>query len=129
MKKTVLALLVSAGLFGGLTITSANTEAATWHQGTPKALRGTWKTKPNRFFGNVVFTIRIGKNYSHAMGSDPDFLNKVKYQYLGHHYYKIRGIETVYSHKPTTRYFKWDSKHHIQYNTTRSMKYGESYYR
>ncbi|MTV82556.1 hypothetical protein [Secundilactobacillus folii] len=130
MKKSILVTIaVAAGLAGGAVTTGTSAQAATWHQGMPKALRGVWHTKKIKFFGGVRFTIRIGKNYSHAAVTDPDVLNHTRYRYLGHHDYKVNGYEPIYSKKRTNRYFKWVSKHHIVYSDFLKKGYGASFYR
>lgn len=131
MKKSMItALAVGISLAGGSFAVTTNADAATWHKGMPKALQGTWKTTKNNAF-HVSFKIKNGKNYSHASGTDPDFLNNTHYRYLGHHNYKVIGYEPIYSKKNETKYFKWVSKHHIEvssyYKFTKG--YGTSYYR
>ena len=113
MRKSILvSLALTASLFAGVGATSTTANAASWHKGMPKALQGTWKTKYSKAFG-TSFKLKIGKNYAHAQGLDPDYLNNTHYRYLGHHEYKVNGYEPIYSKKTRTHYYKWISKHHI----------------
>ncbi|WP_054746511.1 hypothetical protein [Lentilactobacillus rapi] len=94
MKKTLLALATVAlalPLFG------STTKAASWHRGTPTALRGYWKSY-NRSLHHT-FTYKITKTSAYATGFDPDYIKNTRYKYLGHHYYVINGYEPLYSKK------------------------------
>ncbi|WP_252904302.1 hypothetical protein [Secundilactobacillus silagei] len=87
-----MSLALTASLFAGVGVTSTTANAAGWHKGMPKALQGTWKTKYSKAFG-TSFKLKIGKNYAHAQGLDPDYLNNTHYRYLGSHKYKVTGYE------------------------------------
>lgn len=94
--------VVTLGLITpGLTISS---HAATWHQGTPKGLRGNWTRKAHAGLGKNRFAYtegtRITKTHFSGYGlGDPFSLNHLKYRKLGHHSYALKGKEYIYSHK------------------------------
>lgn len=126
MKKTLLALATVAlalPLFG------STTKAASWHRGTPTALRGYWKSY-NRSLHHT-FTYKITKSSAYATGFDPDYIKSTRYKYLGHHYYVINGYEPLYSKKRTNRYFKWFNSHHMANSGVKGKydRYWGNYYK
>jgi len=82
---------VTALLVGGTISTTAN--AATWHKGTPKALRGTWKRSYND--RGTKTTIRVAiKSKSINIGRPgwaTENWSNLKYQRVGAGTYKIKG--------------------------------------
>lgn len=98
-----LALTTFAGI--GM-FTPTTTSAASWHQGTPKAMQGTWKVKGGGH-------LKIGKasiNYGPKLGSSP-----AKYKYLGHHKYEV-NTKLGSSFKITA------TKHHLKMQGTNYYK-------
>jgi len=78
-------------LVGGAVPTTAS--AATWHKGTPRALRGNWKRSYNDCGSKVTINFRI-KSKSMSV-SRPDWAveswSNLKYQKVGASTYKIKG--------------------------------------
>ncbi len=102
LKKPIFLLSLAAitlGL-GATSLTSA--QAATWHQGTPKALRHIWIYNGH---GDNKAYITYGKSLStgnlfaldgasHHYYRLPGYgLKKLKYQSLGDHVYRLSGIQ------------------------------------
>lgn len=75
--------------------TSLTAEAAAWHAGTPKALRGSWswyaaqKVDP----GWDTFHISAHKMVSQGRGNPRMGYHKLRYRSLGHGKYQIRAYE------------------------------------
>lgn len=116
MKKSILIMLALSGLVGGVGATTTTANAATWHKGVPKALRGIWKHHDS---GVGTVALHNGKDSIKLVGFDgPDRFSNLHYTYLGHHQYKLIGHEVFYSPNRNTRtgslHFKWYSKHHIK---------------
>lgn len=86
--------IVTIALVGslGFGVTSSPVSAASWHKGTPKSLRGTYRYKkysPNQGFGDVVkiFSNKIEINQS----NNPLWkITNVHYKKIGK-YYRITG--------------------------------------
>ena len=76
---------------GGTTSTTAS--AATWHKGTPKALRGNWKRSYNDRGSKVTIHFRIkSKSMSISRpGWAAESWSNLKYQKVGAGTYKIKG--------------------------------------
>ncbi len=87
-------------------------DAATWHKGIPKSVKGYWKAhtggkkiKSGYYYNNYVYTSFSGttistmlKEVTHQNGknfpqfdSGSPFFYHVKYHYLGNHVYKFKG--------------------------------------
>ncbi|WP_395321458.1 hypothetical protein [Levilactobacillus parabrevis] len=90
---------VSLGL-AATDLTSA--QAATWHAGTPKALRHTWFHNgkgDNKAYITYSKTKSTGNLFGLDEGSEryyrlPGYgLKKLKYRSLGHHVYQLSGIQ------------------------------------
>ncbi|MGP4116628.1 hypothetical protein [Levilactobacillus zymae] len=105
MRKSLkLALTLVAGLTLGTA--SLNTaKAATWHKGTPKALRGSWiyHRKQVSQFGQITFTASKYQRQDQGM---PQTKGKhLKYRYVGHGTYKIHAY--IYGAKGTGYHNGW----------------------
>jgi hypothetical protein len=127
--------LITAGLGIGTGSTVAN--AASWHNGTPSALRGKWKTKTyhNRFvsgYSRTYITKHSIHTQTHTIGGSsdnmPPIIEHAKYRYLGNHLYTFKG--TMYGGNiKTTCLVKWKSHHHIVINPKWGHNPSENYYR
>ncbi|KRL56269.1 hypothetical protein FC95_GL001483 [Lentilactobacillus kefiri DSM 20587 = JCM 5818] len=118
------ATIVSLGFLGAAT----TTQAATWHHGTPAALRGDWKDK----------TINIGKRFgikkwysyesaqvkktsvrAHLTQSTGWYITNTKWKYVGSNAYMIVGTNEI-SELPEVARFTFKrvghSYVHIYYN-------------
>lgn len=73
-KNLVTSLTVIAALLGTGVMAPATANASTWHNGTPKALRGTWKASKKD--GSVLV---ITKTHASYQGKGGD-LGKIKYR-------------------------------------------------
>lgn len=87
----------------GMAVTSVTSaKAATWHSGTPKVLRHTWfynGKDDNKAYitfskktskGNLFGYDNVSERYYRLPGYG---LKKLKYQSLGHHIYRLSGIQ------------------------------------
>lgn len=95
----ILALSLSLGVVG-LVANPTTTQAAKWHKGTPKVLRGNWRTKMKKIkdggkhhhwdYSYVKFTKSNAKG---AYGTQTDGLGltNAKYKSLGKNTYKVTG--------------------------------------
>ncbi|KRK89550.1 hypothetical protein [Lentilactobacillus sunkii] len=118
--KTMIATgLLTAGLGLGAVSTTAN--AASWHKGTPSALRGKWKTKPWTQSGykydyrSFISAHKIISEVRGLNGGPSDMaaptVQHARYKYLGNHLYKFKG--TSLGTSPSSCYIKWKSHNHI----------------
>lgn len=92
MKK---ALLAAAAVAVTLPLFSSPTSAASWHKGTPRAIRGTYKQHTAHSPFTSVFKITSTKALLFGGGGDPDDLKDVHYKKSGHGYI-IRGLNMIY---------------------------------
>lgn len=100
-QKIMLITALALTSFGGPT----TAHAATWHKGTPKALRGDWSWQRKHIdyaggggqYGGYTFT-KSGYVYQ-AQGDAPILTERVRYQNLGHGIYKIRAYRFVKAYK------------------------------
>lgn len=124
--KLIVTIALSAGLFGGMIATTNNANAASWHKGTPKYLRGTWTSKQSVWPGTKTQILVTKKSVKLLHFQNPDSYASTKYRYIGHHKYTIVGREVLYIPNKATRKgyvtLKWHSKRHI------SMS-GQNFYR
>ncbi|HBF73743.1 MAG TPA: hypothetical protein DDW71_00585 [Lactobacillus sp.] len=71
MKKSILvSLALSAGLIAGIGATSTTANAASWHKGTPKALRGNYQEREHGDFDVFYQGWKITKNNLYSFNSD-----------------------------------------------------------
>jgi hypothetical protein len=109
---------LSAGLCFGMTTT--NTQAASWHKGTPAALRGHWTSHKYWQYGywnynTSVISKHMLDSMIHAIGSSSDAIMptiwRPKYRYLGNHLYTIKGMGLggFKAHS----WIKWQNHHSI----------------
>ncbi|KRM47570.1 hypothetical protein FC51_GL000043 [Lentilactobacillus parabuchneri DSM 5707 = NBRC 107865] len=91
----------SLGLMGAATMT---TQAATWHQGTPTALRGHWKNKTinvGKYFGVKKLysyeSVRVKKNQINASLTQSEgwHITNTKWKSVGANAYTIIGTDML----------------------------------
>lgn len=73
--------------FGGTT----TAHAATWHSGTPKAIRGHWIYKKSKWIFGYYY-VRANQIYSQDAQASSLRKHKIAYKELGHGRYKLRYI-------------------------------------
>ncbi|MFD1454544.1 hypothetical protein ACFQ44_02465 [Levilactobacillus lanxiensis] len=102
---TVVALAMGLAIGGN---TTQNASAATWHRGTPKALRGKWTDgKKEAVLNYYPFIIVKPKELSES-GIDPVINKHLHYRHKkGSHIYDVRGHETMYSHGKLVNYYRF----------------------
>lgn len=105
MKKWKL-LLGMIALSLGLTLafdSSTNVNAASWHRGTPVALRGHWKMKTHSIGGIYYDKVSITKKMVRAdyFGSMPDEFTHIRWRKLNHNTYMLHARRFIdgYNHK------------------------------
>lgn len=133
-KAMIATALLTAGLGFGAASTPAN--AASWHKGTPSALRGKWKTKPWKAYGywydsRSTITKKGISTTEHGFGkapsdSMPPLLWSTTYKYLGNHLYRINGL--TLGNQSSFCWVKWKSHKHIVIKNWKSQP-AKSYYR
>ncbi len=100
----------------GLSTTTAlgatTAQAASWHAGTPKVLRGKWRVK---HVSTKTTRLKITKSHVYLYSAGPFNLKKVKYKKTGARTYKVRGYEYSYLHATSTISFRTKKNHTIQY--------------
>ncbi|RRG06765.1 MAG: hypothetical protein DUD35_14220 [Lactobacillus sp.] len=100
-------LKLSGGLLAGLTVgiasLSTTADAATWHKGTPKVLRGNWIYHRKQVSQWGYFHISSNKMLSDDQGMPGLTYKHLKYKSLGHEKYKIRS----YSGRSKGTMVKW----------------------
>jgi len=87
--KLVMATM-SALVLGGMMPTTAN--AARWHSGTPKAIRGEFQAKRTgaQGFGSR-YSITRNQFVIGISNMPTEFINHLKYQKIGNHLYRVKG--------------------------------------
>ena len=85
-------LLAGCGLYGA-TLPAAH--AATWHKGTPKALRGNWSWYARGKHDPAwdTFHIAAKKMTSQGRGNPQMTYKRLRYRSLGHGKYRLRAYE------------------------------------
>lgn len=82
--KTMIATaLLTAGLGFGVVNTTAN--AASWHKGTPKVLRGNWNNRKGKV------ELQVSRKSIYVMpynGAAISRVKSIKYRYVGNHTYQ-----------------------------------------
>ncbi|MCH5463232.1 hypothetical protein HC026_09575 [Lactobacillus sp. LC28-10] len=84
-------IAIAIGLVSGTMIISPNVQAATWHKGTPKAIRGNWRhytTKNGQYTHNIGKSVIWNGNGPWATRKE----TKIRYYKYNAHYYRVQGI-------------------------------------
>lgn len=98
MKKFSVAIIMTIILI--FSVGATQISASSWHKGTPRALRGSWRskmTKSNDYHNKYhwVYTyFKIAPNEvigAYSTQSDSLGIINPKYKYIGNHTYKIKG--------------------------------------
>ncbi|WP_057878191.1 hypothetical protein [Levilactobacillus paucivorans] len=115
---------VTVLLVGGAVPTTAS--AASWHKGTPKALRGSWKRsyKQNGAKQTIHFKVTAKSIAEYRTGWASTNLTNVKYQKVSAGTYKLKGtyhngnltkknshMKIKKSHGKVTYKFSWSSSY------------------
>lgn len=77
-------------IFLGLGSSNSHVEAAAWHKGTPKVIRGKYKTHHYDADLMSTFTIRKSSITAWQSGMSPIYGSKVKYKCLGKNKYMLK---------------------------------------
>ncbi|OLF66254.1 hypothetical protein ADT67_12485 [Levilactobacillus brevis] len=93
---------------------SKTAQAATWHKGTPKALRGKWRVK---HVPTSTERLHITKSHVYYFSVGPYYLKNVTYKKVNHNSYKVRGYEYTYRLQYDTMKFKVINHNHIKLST------------
>ncbi|RRK09293.1 hypothetical protein D1831_13490 [Lactiplantibacillus garii] len=106
MKKFTASLLTIAAtlsLSTAVTMTDTTAQAATWHKGTPKVIRGKWRVK---HVSTKVAHLKVTKSRVYLYSAGKFYLKNVKYKKVSAKTYKVRGYEYTYLHSKNTVSFK-----------------------
>lgn len=115
---TTATLLIGLGI--GLVYTSSSANAATWHRGTPKALRGNWRDSTHKVWFHIRKSeIDMYNSYTPG-GKFGQGYNRLKYKYVGHHTYKFKMFDMKYQHYTTDTW---------RYVTHNRLYHGGMFYR
>lgn len=111
LKFAGLAALTTLGLAVSTPVSTAH--AATWHQGTPKILRGKWRLDD---VSPTLVHLRVTKQrfYFYSMGP-LYYLKNVHYQKVGQHAYKLRGYEYTHHKRYDTVRLRTPNAKHFQF--------------
>lgn len=93
-KQTVIKLLIiSAFCLIGVSINQSSADAASWHKGTPKVLRGTYQGKRTSSAEGFGYFYKIASKYYVTQSSNMSQIKTVnlKYKKLRTHVYRIVG--------------------------------------
>ncbi|GHP14312.1 hypothetical protein YK48G_17370 [Lentilactobacillus fungorum] len=112
---TKYALLALSSITFATTVSTVQSHAATWHYGTPKTLRGTYKVARHAGTGKYRFKyyegVRVtGRDFETFGLGDGFAMNRVSYKRYGRYTYVLRGVEYRYSHK--VNYVKLRATHY-----------------
>lgn len=128
--RNLLVMLASfAILFAGLGSMATTAHAATWHKGTPTAIRGTWRTKTSKSLRTYIHVTSTKYNCDqmydtkeHAYITDPYRVTNVYYHHKsGSQYYYIKGAHNT---EPGTKQVYYVI--HKVGNKLREHEYGQS---
>lgn len=111
LKSFVIIVISVVGLSTLVPITQT-AQAATWHKGTPKVLRGKWRVK---HVSTSTERLQITKSRVYLYSAGSFNLKNVKYKKTGAHSYKVRGYEYTYLNSNSTITFRTKGTHTIQY--------------
>jgi len=94
MKKLgqMMVVALTTVMIGGVASSTAN--AATWHSGTPKALRGNWQRQYRDQGTKIVMHFKVSAKTIHlsrVKSAETSWTN-LKYQKVGKNTYKLKGI-------------------------------------
>jgi len=124
IKLGVTTLAVAAGLAIGVSTTQP-VNAATWHKGTPKVLRGKWVDGTKEQILNYYPFFSMKANGLTESGIDPVINKNMHYHHKkGSHLYYVKGHETLYSHGKQVNYYKFN----LQKTTRKHKSYKVKYY-
>lgn len=94
MKKLgqVMVVALTTIMVGGVAATTA--DAATWHSGTPKALRGKWQRTYKDQGTKIVMHFEVNAKTIHLTRkhSATSTWSQLKYQKVGKRTYKLKGV-------------------------------------
>lgn len=130
LKTLILAAFTTLSVSLVAPLGSQSVQAATWHKGTPKALRGTWQ-RTEHVSGKYGFSfksgIRFQKSHSTTLSlGDPFVMNHLKYKKVGKTAFVLSGIEYLYS--KTYRHIKViKHKNKIKWRCTAPKSYSYHY--
>ncbi|MEE8824064.1 hypothetical protein LASUN_11330 [Lentilactobacillus sunkii] len=136
MRKITKYTITIASAISFIAISPAPSNAASWHYGTPKILRGTYQRTQYAGSGKYRFKFQTGvrmtpRTFTGFGLGDPFALNRVSYKQYGRYTYLIRGVEFMYSHK--VNHVKIVATHYkLKYRTTypyNDKHYSKVYYR
>lgn len=102
IKALVAATIIGGGISVGTISNTQTVSAASWHKGIPQSLKGSWYHYKNKKPTNRIWAaggtwayndVWYSKHY-HAYFNHTsfNFLDGVKYRYIGNHKYIINGI-------------------------------------
>lgn len=114
LKTTVLITVATLGLTLATPASNQIAQAATWHKGTPKALRGKWRVKG---LPSDAARLHITKSRVYYFSAGPYYLKDVTYKRVSHNSYKVRGYEYTYRFQYDTMKFKVINHNHIKLST------------
>lgn len=104
MKKSLLVTVAfGASLLGTMSIADTTANAASYHNGIPHSLKNThWRGSAKKISGHHYrSTLKFKKTslyYAPALGPGAQTTYKIKYKYVGHHTYYLKG--RVYNNEP-----------------------------
>lgn len=112
IKMLLIGMIASMELLLGEGMTAPTAHAATWHNGTPTVLRGTWKTKTLTVGPGIKTQLywKLGKSYMMTGGGLGDGLstNRTAYHHkAGSRYYYVRGHENINTAGHEVEYYRF----------------------
>lgn len=112
IKAPLVGFVVLVSLLFGVGMTTRTVHAATWHNGTPTALRGTWKTKTLLMGPGIKTKLywQLGQSYMISGGGPGDGFaaNHTSYHHkAGSRYYYVRGREQLYTANHDIYYYRF----------------------
>lgn len=126
MKKLgqIVVVALTTIMVGGVAATTA--DAATWHQGTPKALRGNWQRTYKSQGTKIVmhFKVQPKKIQLSRAKSSASTWSHLTYQKVGKYTYKLKG--TFKSPELTDKHAQLQmvlKNHRLQFKNAWSSKY------
>ncbi|MCT3393094.1 hypothetical protein [Lentilactobacillus hilgardii] len=142
MNKSALILTASLILGFGMGTTTTSSQAASWHKGTPAALKGVWRTHRDKIAtktyeyyilkikGTKIHDISV-ESHQGSITEDvgPMYVHNVHYRYRGNHTYQIKAKNDIGNTAMQLR-IRWINRYKIRtYMNNGNHWVGGNYYR
>ncbi|MCP9333909.1 hypothetical protein [Lentilactobacillus hilgardii] len=120
LKKFVISAILASFIGVGAFANSTQANAATWHMGTPKKLRGTWTDKYKVPRGGIYDALYINAHIVNLNERAP-YLANVRYERLNHDIYKFYGYDIEAGRHYSLKVHYFNKKHVRTYESRHKL--------